>query len=208
MLHFLLTAALALAPLDLPSAWQTLAYRGIPPNRVEVTGQGMAIHVNRSAGPVVWPLDQPRSVSRLHVRGTVIGSLQTTAGRQGQKGADDFVLRVGLVESGSRRPGFMERRFAAEWVRRLFAMAPAGDGIGRIRFFNLGLSASQIGWARTHPLSDLLYESVVAVPDEHGAFTFTVPVGGPPVLGIWLSADGDDTQSTFSVWIEALELQP
>jgi hypothetical protein len=93
-------------------------------------------------------------------------------------------------------------------VRRLFALAPPGEGVSRIRFFNVGVAASQLGWQREHPLSDLLTESVVAAPDANGHFEFAVSVDGAPVLAVWLSADGDDTQSSFSVTINRLELHP
>jgi hypothetical protein len=140
------------------------------------------------------------------VRGRVDGQLDTTAERQGLQGADDFVLRVGLVEAGTRRPSFVERRLAPGWVRFLFSLAPPDQGVGRIRFFNLGLSASQIGWARTHPLSSLIHETVVAAPEPDGTFTIVAQAPDTPVLALWLSADGDDTSSRFTVRVDALEL--
>jgi hypothetical protein len=164
--------------------------------------------VDRSAGPIVLPLGGPTLVREVHVAGQVTGTLLTTPDRQGEAGADDFTLRVGLVEAGSRRPGFLERRFAPAWVRRLFDLAPPGEGVGRIRFFNLGLHASQIGWQRTHPLSDLLFEHIVAAPGEDGVFAFSARAPEAPVLAVWLSADGDDTRSTFSVRIDRLDLTP
>jgi len=49
---------------------------------------------------------------------------------------------------------------------------------------------------------------VVAVPDADGRFAFDVDTGGIQTLAIWLSADGDDTQSSFTVRVERLELAP
>lgn len=207
MLPMSLLLALALfSPLGAADAWEVLAFRNTPPNRVEFGDGRMTIAVDRSAGPVVLPLDGPTRVDHVRVEGRVTGTVQTTADRQGAEGADDFALRVGLVEAGARRPGFFERRFAPGWVRRLFALAPPDGGIGRIRFSNLGLDRSQIGWARTHPLSDLLVEEVVAAPDADGRFSFTAHPGDVPILAVWLSADGDDTGSTFTVRIDRLEL--
>jgi len=204
----LLLALLGPVPLAAPDGWQTLSFRGIPPNRVGFGPGGLTIMVDKSAGPVVWPLDRPVKVRTLRVGGSLTGAVRTTPERQGQKGADDFALRVGLVEAGTRRPGIVERRFAPEWVRRLFALAPPGQGVGQIRFFNLGLAESQIGWQRTHPLSDLLSESVVAVPDAAGRFDFTAEASGATVLALWLSADGDDTDSSFTVQVTTVELAP
>lgn len=208
MLPLLAAAAvvLALAPLSHQAGWQTLAYRGIPQNQVSFAEGVLTISVDQSAGPLVWPLPAPARLDRVTVRGRVDGRLRTTPERQGLRDADDFVLRVGLVEGGTRRPSFVERRLAPAWVRHLFSLAPPGQGVGRIRFFNLGLSSSQLGWARTHPLSDLIHETVVAVPNPDGSFTIEAQSPDTPVLALWLSADGDDTASRFTVRIDAIEL--
>jgi hypothetical protein len=206
-LPWLLLAALVLTPLDQPLAWQRLSFRGIASNRVTFDDGLMTIHVDRSAGPLVWPLPAATPLERVAVHGRIVGTLRTTADRQGLPGADDFALRVGLVESGARRPSFLQRRFAPAWVRHLFSLAPPGQGIGRVRFFNLGLSPDQLGWSRTHPLSDLLHETVAAVADADGRFTVVARSPATPVIALWLSADGDDTQSTFDVVIDAIELR-
>jgi hypothetical protein len=97
---------------------------------------------------------------------------------QGQPGFDDYTLRLGLVDSGSRRLGSLERRFAPAWVRTLFDLAPAGAGISRIRFFNLGVAANQAGLRRQHPQSELIVEEVVAVPDGDGRFNLSIALDG------------------------------
>jgi len=199
---------IVLSPLSTSSAWEALSFRGIPANGVTFGQDGLSIRVQRSAGPLVWPLPSPLRVGRLRVSGAVTGQLNTTPDRQGSKGADDFVLRVGLVEAGVTRPSFVQRRLAPAWVGRLFALASPGQGIDKIRFFNLGLHDSQMGWQRDHPLSALMTEQVVAVPDADGRFAFDVDTGGIQTLAIWLSADGDDTQSSFTVRVERLELAP
>jgi len=204
-----LLAVLALSlvlPLATPADWEILTFRGIPPNRVRFDDRGMTIDVDRSAGPVVLALAGPTRIREVRVAGRLTGTVRTTPELQGAKGADDFALRVGLVEAGQRRPGVLERRFAPEWVRRLFALAPPGRGVGHVRFFNLGLDGSQIGWSRTHPRSDLLFEEVIAAPGDDGRFDFTARTSGAPVLALWLSADGDDTGSSFTVRIERLDL--
>ncbi len=201
-----LLGMLVAVPLTIPSGWQVLAYRAIPPNTVAFVPQGLTISVDQSASPVVYALPQSTLVTGLRARGQVSGRLQTTAALQGGTGHDDFVLRIGLVEAGSRRPSFVQRRLAPRWIRQLFALAPPGAGIEQIRFFSLGLDASQIGWARRHPLSDLLFEEVVAVPDERGGFAIDLTLDPIETLAVWLAADGDDTGSRFEVRLEELTL--
>ncbi|MDP1572074.1 MAG: hypothetical protein Q8L86_18925 [Vicinamibacterales bacterium] len=204
----LLLGLLAALPLTMPSEWEVLEYRRIPPNALRFNEGGLTISVRGSASPIVHALAGPTAVAGVRGRGRIAGRLDTTPARQGEQGHDDFALRIGLVQAGTRRPTFLERRLAPGWVRRLFALAPPGTGIQQIRFFNVGLDASQIGWTRRHPLSDLLLEEVVAVPDREGRFEIHLDFAPVDTLAVWLAADGDDSGSTFEVHLEALTLIP
>jgi len=193
-------------PLTQSSGWRILEYRGIPPHRVAFTSAGLTIAVDRSASPIARPLDAPRRIVGLQARGRVTGVLATTAREQGTSGHDDFVLRIGLVEAGAKRPNALQRRLAPPWVRQLFALAPPGAGIAQIRFFNVGLESSQRGWTRRHPKSELLSEKIVTAPDDAGRFEIDVRMDPLEVLAVWLAADGDDTGSRFEVLLEHLQL--
>ncbi|MGH8222734.1 MAG: hypothetical protein ACREQZ_07150 [Woeseiaceae bacterium] len=60
---------------------------------------------------------------------------------------------------------------------------------------------------RQHPLSELLAEKVVAVPRADGRFDFAYELGRPlDTVAVWLSSDGDDTGSRFTVLVERIEL--
>lgn len=195
-------------PLTTAEAWLVLSYRRIPPNRLRAGPLGLEIIVERSAGPIVHALSPPRRVARVEVAGRIDGRLRlASTATQGDKGFDDYVLRVGLVETGTRTLGTLRRPFAAGWVKRLFDLAPRGTGLSRIRFLNVGADSGRVGVKRRHPLSDLLFEEVVTTPDDSGAFHLSVPVDPPTeVAAIWLSADGDDTASSFVVRITRFEL--
>ena len=194
-------------PLSSAVNWEVLTYRGIPPNVAHFETAGLRIDVDRSAGPIVYRLTEVRQVRGIRAEGSAVGQLRTTAARQGQKGEDDYVLRVGLVEVGSRRPGWLERRMAPAWARRLFDLAPPGLGIAGIRFFNVGLAPDQMGRSRQHPASDLIVERVVAVPDATGRFALVVDLDAPVrTVAVWISADGDDTQSRFRLTVTRLDL--
>ena len=202
-----MAALLLVIPLTSAANWEVLSYRNIPAHAVRFDNDGLRIGVNRSAAPIVYPLASVPRVRGLRAQGRIDGQLLTTAARQGQPGADDYVLRVGLVEVGSRRPGWMERRLAPAWMRRLFDLAPADAGIAGIRFFNVGLAPWQTGRSRQHPASDLIVERVVSVPDVDGRITMAVDFGAPiQVAAIWISADGDDTGSRFTLTLDRLEL--
>jgi hypothetical protein len=195
-------------PLHGTNGWLFLNYRKIPPNTFRAGPAGLEIGVTNSAAPAVFPLPNPVPVKQLRVSGKIVGSLKMPSGKQGGKGFDDYAIRVGLVESGARTLSRREKLVAAEWVKKLFALAPRGMGISRIHFFNVGTEAKQIGHTRTHPLSDLMEETVVAVPDAAGRFTFSQRFEQPVnVLALWIASDGDDTKSAFSVTLEELELE-
>ncbi|MGE3190057.1 MAG: hypothetical protein AB7N90_10280, partial [Vicinamibacterales bacterium] len=184
-----------------------LRYRRIPANEVRFEPGGLTIDVRQSAGPVVYPLDAPLDVTHVHARGRVRGVLAVLPERQGDEGADDYALRVGLVEAGNRTLGFVERMVAPGWIKRLYRLAPKGRGVAGVRFFNVATGDARLGRTRRHPLSDLITETVAAATDGEGRFDLDVRLPAPVrTLAIWLAADGDDTDSTFAVTIDTLEL--
>jgi hypothetical protein len=202
-------AVSVLVPLNDPANWQLLQYSQLPPHRVRFSPQGLEIAVDGSAMPVIYPLAKPVQVRSVRVSGRLEGALRLPPARQGEKNFDDYALRVGLVEPGERTLNFVQRQLAAPWVRKLFELAPKGSGISRIRFFNVGTAKEQIGRQRQHPLSDLIVEKVVAVPATDGRIEFLHPLEKPlDVIAVWLSSDGDDTGSRFTVLVEEIELLP
>ena len=201
-------ALLLVIPLTTDSGGEVLRYRGIAPHLVAFGADGLRVEVNASAAPIVYPLDSPLRVRGLRAEGRIAGSVRTDAERQGQRGADDYALRVGLVEVGTRRPGWLERRMAPAWVQRLFALAPPHLGVAGIRFFNVALSPSQVGQSRQHPASALISERVVTAPDATGRFTVAVDLDAPiESAAVWISVDGDDTGSRFTLTLARLELR-
>jgi len=195
-------------PLTEESHWQVLKYSRLPPHRIRFSGAGLEIMVDGSAMPLIHPLRRPVRVKSFRVKGRIDGMLRVPAERQGEENFDDYAFRLGLVEPGERSLNFVQRQFAAAWVRKLFELAPNGRGISRIHFFNLGTHENQIGRQRQHPLSDLILETVVAVPGPDGRFDLVHALERPlETIGIWLSSDGDDTGSTFTVLVEEIELR-
>src|SRR5574341_1017027 len=145
-------------PLGDQAKWQVLQYRKIPPHRVQFSKAGLEMQVNGSAMPLIYPLPKALAVKRVRVKGRIEGKLDIPPGRQGQEGYDDYAFRIGLVEPGERTLGSIRRRFVADWVRKLYELAPEGSGISGIRFYNVAVEKAHIGAKRQHPLSELLHE--------------------------------------------------
>jgi len=185
-----------------------LQYRSLPPHRIRFSSAGLEMAVDGSAMPLIYPLTERVRVTGIRVKGRVDGALRILPARQGEEKFDDYVFRIGLVEPGERTLNFVQRQLAAAWVRRLFELAPRGSGISKIHFFNVGAEKAHIGRQRQHPLSDLIVEKVVAVTRPDGRFDFAHALDRPlETIAVWLSSDGDDSGSKFTVAVEDIRLE-
>ncbi len=199
-------------PLDSAEGWQVLEYSNIPSHDIDFAADGMTIMVRHSASPVIFPI-KPRTVSTLKVSAEISGELSLKPLPQGDKGNDDFLFRIGLVYEGEQTLNFIQRSFAARWIKTLFELAPEGTGVERIQFFNAYSDPSLADSTRVHPLSDLISEHfVIYVPQAAGSELRKVQFEVQPktdrrVLALWLSSDGDDTKSSFRVKIREIELR-
>ena len=206
-----LITAPALA-LDVPvadlEAWKVLSFRNIAANTVTVNDGVMNIAVDKSASPLVYKLTAPLTVTAVTVDASWSGALRIPENTvQGEDGADDFILKLGIVEAGDRKLNWLQRRIAADWLQQLFKLAPPGTGVRRINFLSTTQQQALVGSTRVHPLNDLLYETRVTYLPSPGEFTMTYRLPEPvDVLGLWISADGDDTASSFDLQIRQITL--
>jgi len=201
-----LASAIAL-PVQQEENWQLLEYNRLEANEVSFSRQGMAVKVNQSASPIIYPLDNPLTVTRVEVSGNLSNLLDLPA-TQGQKGNDDFSLKIGLVISGDKTLNAFQKLFSAKWIRKLFDLAPEGTGVEKIYFLNAVQDESLLGRQRQHPLSELIFENNVWLLDESGDFSLNHDLEDPQqVIAIWLSIDGDDTRSSYTTTIKSLLLK-
>ena len=190
------------------SDWQKLRFEKIKEHQLTQNGMEMKIDVNSSAMPLIYPLKLATEVKRVCVEISLNGDLRLKdSSIQGQKKWDDFRFRFGLVREGNQTLSWGKKLFAAEWVKKLFSLGKEYKGIKDILFLNLLESPEQLGQSRKHPLSDLIEERYVWVkkPDKWQflEYEFEQP---QKVIALWLSSDGDDTKSTFSLNIRKIEL--
>jgi len=202
-----LAGAIAL-PVQQIDNWQILQFSNIEPNRVSFSSEGMEVNVKASASPIIYPLDEPRLVSRVEVSGELSNLLSVEAEKQGQGDNDDFTLKVGLVVTGDKTLNGFQKLFSAKWIRTLFELAPEGTGVDNIYFLNAVQDSRQLGLKRQHPLSELIYENNVWLLDKPGEFAFVHRLDEPrEVIAVWLSIDGDNTGSSYSTLIRSLRLE-
>ena len=189
--------------------WHSLKYGSIPASEVLFNPDHINIKVRSSAAPLIYPMaHNPLSIKEVSIKGIVSSLLDISpAEKQGEKGFDDFNLRLGLVLLGKERLSWYQKAVAADWVKQMFALAPKDQGIDRIYFLNGVLSSNLINKKRTHPLSKYIEEHYVWLMNQKGSFDYTYIFDEPKKTGaLWISADGDDTGSNFDLKIEGIEL--
>jgi hypothetical protein len=195
-------------PLTTADHWQQLSYSSIKSNVVSYTADGLLIHVDQSASPLIFPFEHAENIDEVSVSIAIKGDIHLTEAMQGEKGADDFVFRLGLVSEGNKTLNVFQRSIAAKWIKTLYTLAPEGAGIDNIAFYSVYSDNRLHAKSRVHPLSNLIVEHYVEKLPEKGELEFTFkPKSSARVLALWLSSDGDDTHSTYDVLIKKIVIK-
>ena len=194
--------------LSSPSNWQQLSYSRIPSNEIDFSSAGLRIDIANSASPLIYPLT-PRYFTAAEFVLDISGELNLGQDIQGSPSNDDFLFRLGVVYEGDKQLNFFQKRVAPKWIKTLHKLAPKETGIDTIEFFNVVSDSRLTGQSRTHPLSDLLIEHFVREGNSNVGIQQRVALDPTKrVLALWLSADGDDTQSKYSVLVKKINLYP
>ncbi len=190
------------------SKWEVLSYSSIKANTFDFKGQSMTIGIDGSASPLIYPFQSPVSANEISFKAKIEGDIDFKGQKQGEKGADDFLLRIGLVYEGDQTLNWFQKKVAASWILKLFNLAPKGTGVSHIHFLNVYSQDALKGQKREHPLSELLIEQMVAKKDPQGFVSVTVPlVKNKKILALWISSDGDDTKAKFKVQLESIVIK-
>lgn len=184
------------------SGWEVLRFDNIRENGIAFSDSRLTVTVNDSASPIIYPFSGTKTVNEIFVSGTVTGKLESN----GSSSWDDALLRVGIIETGSRKLSPVERMSAPKWVKTLSNRM--SGGIRKIHCFLLMPEKERIGEARINPDMELFQETIAAVPSADGSFTMRITL--PHAIespGLWILSDGDDTGSKFSISIEQIEMK-
>lgn len=189
--------------------WKTEKFSSVPKNETTASPNGLLIQVKSSAGPLIFPLKSKIKIVGFKIRGEFQGLPKiSNPSLQGEKGSDDYPLRLGFIIPGEKKLSGFKKMIAARWVKNLYEQVKDGTGIDSIHFFNVTQNHQQVGKTRTHPASELFQEEFFAEVKHSGPFAYDFQFEKPiEAIAVWLSIDGDDTKSTFDVFISNLELQ-
>ncbi len=188
--------------------WHILKYNRLPPHVVRFVGNKMHIFVRKSASPIIYHLTLQNIIS-ISITGNIDRLVNITPPiNQGEKNWDDFNLRLGLVLLGNKTLNWLERQIAPQWIKYMYDLAPKNQGINYIHFLNAVISPQLLNKSRTHPLSTYIKEHYTWLMDKTGAFSYSYHFAVPKqTVGLWLSVDGDDTQSHFDLSIHNISFK-
>jgi hypothetical protein len=191
--------------------WKVLRFKNRLPNKVACDEKGLHIKVQCSANLLVYGLDKQTDVYSVILEGAVTGVPRIPEGKkQGDKKADDFAIRFGLVMAGKKRLNRIEKLFAPELVKHLFEQAPKSQGIDHVLFLNLANDPPPKWKKRIHPIGKgLLREQVACIKGTPGDFTIEAKFQKPcEVLALCIICDGDHTKSEYQVTVKDIRLNP
>ena len=187
--------------------WHSLKYHSIPANTVDFANNILTIKVHHSASPLIYNITKKTiPITNLSIKGHINKLIYfSDPNKQGEKKLDDFSLRFGLVLLGNKTLNWLEKQFAPAWVIEMHKLAPNTQGISYIHFLNTVNSPTLLNKKRTHPLSKYIKEHYTWLINKTGDFLYTYRFQKPlPTTGLWISTDGDDTKSQFTLTIYSI----
>ncbi len=198
--------AVVAVPLGDTSVWKELQFSSLPANKVSYEKSSLKVEVNHSASPLIHRFSEIRNIKQIDVELEIIGQMNSEKIKKWTDFEEDSYFRMGLVKQGNDRPSRLKMLFAPEWVKTLFSMAPKGTGLDKIYFYNVTAQKNLVGKMRSHPKSKYMHEeNVIAFSPEEKNTNFKIELPQPMSLaGFWISIDGDDSKSTFTVLIKKL----
>lgn len=204
MIAELLIAASALAIDMNPADFALVTFDKIPATRYERSGDALKMTVERSSSFLLKPFDAARQVSSVTFEWQAEGELKLKdAETEKTKAGDDGYLKICLLVAG-KAP--LVPFFASAWVKvARDAMKLPAD---RLECLIAGTKA-KIGEKWPSPYDDSIeLVAVDGASDGKGWRRVDARLETPlDVVGVWIMADGDDTQSSFTTRLRDLTLR-
>lgn len=190
-----------IVPFILSSSWHIGSYSKISPNRILLTDKKLLIEVKASASPLIYSFSYTKRISGFKISGEFKGLPSfIDLSLQGQKGYDDYPLRIGFIIKGEKKLNYLTRIISPEWLKNLFEIIPDKKGIDRVEFFNVTQNKNELSKTRQHPNSKMINETFFAFVKDSSKFEYGFLFKDAiDVEAIWVSSDGDDTKSSYKV---------
>lgn len=190
----------AILKIDLsPDNFRHIKFDSVRPTDYSFRAGNLEIAVRESASFLIKALPKPVRVQRARIFWRADRLPQITKQGEKTKSGDDAALRVGLFLLG--KPEALPF-FIPEWMKE--AAAELHQSAEKVLFLKVACK-SPAGTRWLSPVSDKMETLCLASTRDgqwirsEGTFATT------EVVGIWLMADGDNTKSSFKVWVKSVE---
>lgn len=176
----------------------------IPATRYSLKKHYMTAEVKKSASALVYAFAQIAPVKEVSFSWKTEGDTKvTSASQEKTKAGDDFKLRIGLILSGEAP---FVPFFAPAWVKAIRdALILPTD---KMIYLAVG-TRNPVGSVWESPYSDSMTNIVLpSKPLKKGWQRATYKADKPlKVVGLWIMADGDNTQASFKTYIRYLKIK-
>lgn len=174
------------------------------PNSFEY-GDKLKIKVNKSSSPVVFKFEDVQEISSFEFEATVDGEMKPPKKDTGFE--EDSYLQFGFVVVGDNQLGAMGKMFAPKWVSEIFGLAPEGQGLDKVYFYNVAVNAESVNKSRQNPKSKYMFEQIIFTKNDLGKLlTFVLPKK-LKTTALWIGAEGDATESEFATTVNKVILK-
>ncbi len=187
------------------SKWSLVTYSKIKPNTLKQRKMGLEIIVNNSSSALVYKFPQPVKIRNIKIKAQLKGNLNYKRKAPGSKNADDFPLRLGIILKGKKTLNFIQKTIAPNWLIKLDKMASNHGGFKSI--YSLIFHTNKpLFHKRKHPLSPYFIEQIGGKFNHSKLNVLHSYKETYEIIGLWISSDGDDTNSSYKVIINELSV--
>ena len=170
-------------------------FKRIKPNQVSFNDDLIHFDVNKSASFLLLAFDDTRSISRVSFQWTANGMLnKNSIEHESTRKGDDAWLRVGLIIAG--QPDYIPGPLLPRWMKQVRQTLKHQSG--KMIYLMPGALHTPGDTWKSPFSSDIELISVGSRDMDNGwkqtAYEFTIP---QQVVGLWIMADGDNTNSIF-----------
>lgn len=181
-----------------------ITFENIPVTIYKNEGKVLLADVTKSASFLVRSFDTKHLVKQIDFEWRHMGKPSIKdATHESSKEGDDAILRIGLMISG--KPPLIPF-FASSWIKAVkdTLKLPSDEML-----YLIPSAVHKQGEQWNSPYSDSIKcLSVPSVLQSNGWQKSTINLKNPlEVVGIWIMADGDNTKSNFTVWLQNLNLR-
>jgi hypothetical protein len=180
-----------------------IVFKRIEPNNFHIKKDHLTIEVNKSASFLLLPFEEIKHINSISLQWKKQGKINVRdAQHEETREGDDAYLRMGLVIAGN--PIF-DNPLAPKWVKQVRETLyhPSDNMI-----YLVAGSQHESGQYWESPYSKNV--KIIAMGSEKQKdgwyFSEYTLENNQPVVGLWIMADGDNTQSSFTTNLKALKL--